>query len=141
MAPWDLLDEGFRESNRQQADDIGRKLDAVACGIAPLYGLTGSRFAFSDDEIERMARLEHSRWMDERRRAGVRYAPGPSTSRTHPYLVDWESLPFDAQEIDRRAVREIPGLLDDIGFQIYRKHVADAPRGRVATAAAPTYSI
>ena len=82
MAPWDLLDEGFRESNRQQADDIGRKLDAVACGIAPLYGLTGSRFAFSDDEIERMARLEHSRWMDERRRAGVRYAPGPSTSRS-----------------------------------------------------------
>lgn len=133
LADWDELDDRLKESNRRQADDIGRKLEAISCGIAPSNGPGVPAFEFTDPEVLQLARLEHARWRREREEAGWRYAPGVKRDSTHPYLVEWESLPEEVREIDIRAVREIPALAARAGFQIYRRSTAS----RAAPSASP----
>ncbi|MDH7487216.1 MAG: NAD-binding protein [Anaerolineae bacterium] len=122
MVPWDELPEGLKESNRRQADHIGVKLRAVGCAIAPLTDWEAERFQFTAEEVERMAEMEHQRFVEERRRAGWTYAPGPKDleRRTSPDLVPWDELPASEKEKDRHTVRELPRLLARAGLQVYR---------------------
>ena len=94
----------------------------MGCGIEPLTTWDPPQFEFTPEEIERMARLEHKRWVEERRMNGWTYAPAPKNikKKTTPYLVPWEELTEDIKELDRNTVRDLPGLLARIGFQIYR---------------------
>ena len=88
MVPWDELPEHLRDSNRDQAAHIGVKLRELGCGLAPLTDWDEPLFAFTADEVERLARLEHDRWVDERRRAGWRPGPAKDVDRKiSPYLV------------------------------------------------------
>ncbi len=121
MAPWEELPESLRESNRQAADHIGLKLKAVACALAPLTDWEADRFQFSTAEVELMARLEHERFVRERRTAGWKPGPRDPKRRTTPYLVSWEELPEEMMELDRNQVRALPALLARAGFQVYRK--------------------
>ena len=120
---WSLLAEPLRESNRQQADHISAKLRAVDCELAPLVDWSEEPHQFSSEEIERLARMEHDRWLDERRKGGWRYASGPKDlmKKTSPSLVGWDDLPEDAKDIDRQTVRALPAFLARAGFRIFRR--------------------
>jgi len=122
MVPWERLPEPVKESNRRQVDHIGLKLKAVGCGLAPLTDWDAASFAFTPEEIERMARMEHERWCEDRRREGWRHAPGPKNpqAKTHPALLPWEELPEADKAINRASVREMPAFLAQAGLQIYR---------------------
>jgi hypothetical protein len=121
MVPWDALSDHLKESNRQQADDIGIKLKAVHCSAAPLLNLDEPLFEFSQDEIELLARMEHDRWMTARQQDGWRHGPKKDNeAKTHPCLVPYEKLPPDEQDKDRNAVRQIPPLLAKVGFRVHR---------------------
>lgn len=122
MMPWEQLPESVKESNRRQVDHIGLKLKAVGCGIAPLTDWDAASFAFTPEEVERMARMEHERWCEERHREGWRHAPGPKNAqaKTHPALLPWEELPEADRAINRTAVREMPAFLAQAGLQVYR---------------------
>ena len=122
LAPWEELPRALVESNRSQADDIGRKLKAVRCDIAPLTDWDAELFAFTRQEVEQMAQLEHQRWTGSLLRDGWRYAAGPKNAekRTHPALVGWDALPEEEQEKDRVLVRGLPSFLASAGFQVYR---------------------
>jgi hypothetical protein len=49
------------------------------------------------------------------------YLPGPDrAARQHPDLVPWTDLNENARNKDRNAVREIPSILQQAGFQIIR---------------------
>lgn len=125
MAPWDSLPEHLREANRQQADDIGCKLRAVRCTAAPQLDWAEPLFEFTAEEVERLARMEHERWMAAKIRDGWRYGPRKDAgSRTHPCLVPYDRLSADEQEKDRSAVRLIPATLAKVGFRVHRS----APR-------------
>ena len=52
---WDELDESRKESSRAQARHIAVKLASIGCAIAPLRDWGASDFAFSDEEVERLA--------------------------------------------------------------------------------------
>jgi hypothetical protein len=124
--PWDQLDEGIRDSNRQQADHIPVKLRAVSCECVPEADAPGgARFTFTDSEVELLARMEHARWCAERFIAGWR--PGPERDRRRklsPALVPFDALEATMQENDRNAVRAIPRLLSEqLGLAIRRKAV------------------
>lgn len=123
IVDWDKLPDHLKESNWRQADDIGKKLKAVGCGIVPLTDWGAGLFEFEPDEIELLARMEHDRWMKEKLDDGWKYAPGPKNNekKTHPSLVSWEELSEEEREKDRSAVRNIPKLLAQAGFQIYRR--------------------
>lgn len=121
MVPWDELPEHLRDSNRDQAAHIGVKLRELGCGLAPLTDWDEPLFTFSADEVERLARMEHDRWVDERRRAGWRPGPVKDVERKiSPYLVPWEALTEPVRDQDREPVRQLPRFLAGAGFKIIR---------------------
>ncbi len=126
MVPWDELPEHLKESNRRQADHIGVKLQTVGCGIAPLTDWStvevweAESFTFSPAEVERMAEMEHERFVEERLRAGWRPGPDDPSKRISPDLVPWDQLPETVKELDRDSVRGLPVFLAKAGFQLYR---------------------
>nr|MBC7244260.1 NAD-binding protein [Chloroflexota bacterium] len=122
LVPWEELPEELRESNRCQAEHIMVKLKAVGYGIAPLTDWDAERFQFTAEEVERMAQMEHQRFVEERLRAGWTYALGPKNMKrkTSPILVPWEELPEYEKEKDRNMVCELPRVLARAGLQVYR---------------------
>lgn len=57
--------------------------------------------------------------MQERRAEGKVYGR-TRTGHQHPDLVDWQYLSETARDKDRVAVRELPAILREAGFQILR---------------------
>jgi hypothetical protein len=127
MVPWEQLPEGMRESNRRQADHIGVKLRAIGCDVEPLDEWDADPFEFSPEEVERLAGMEHARWMDERLSQGWRLGARDDARRLHPDLVPWEQLSEPTRDYDRGAVLHIPELLAQVGLQVRRDPRA-APR-------------
>ncbi|MDP9870249.1 MULTISPECIES: RyR domain-containing protein [Streptosporangium] len=120
LLPWPELPETLKKANRSQAQDIGRKLKAVGAVLAsrvnPELG-----FTFTDAEIERLAAMEHRRWMDERAEEGWTHGPSRDTVRKrHPDMEDWARLPESSKEKDRNVIRHLPAVLAMAGFQIVR---------------------
>lgn len=119
--PWDQLPEYLQESNRRQAADIPAKLRAIGCRIVPIEHGPQDGFRLSETEVERLAELEHERWLEERREGGWTSAPTRDiTGKSTPYLVAWRELPDEAQELDREPVRAIPELLALVGLTATR---------------------
>ena len=119
MVPWENLSEALKESNRDQANHIGAKLRAVGCGIAVSTDWREPLIAFSQAEIELMARMEHDRWLRERRQAGWKSGRKDIGKRRSPYLVPWDELTEDIKERDRVFIRDLPKFLAGAGFKIY----------------------
>ncbi len=123
MQPWSELAEGFKRSNRSQADDIIHKLERVRCGYRPLRVGDGkpAAFQFTKKELELLSEGEHERWMKERTDAGYTYGSLRDEARkTHPYLIPWSKLSEKIKEYDRQTVRGIPDFLAGAGFEVYR---------------------
>jgi uncharacterized membrane protein len=119
LRPWDELPEDLKEANRAQARHVGEKLAELGCIMVPTFDPT-LPFAYRDeDEVLRLARLEHDRWVQER--SGQGYVHGAvREGRFHPDLVPWEQLTPEAREKDIQAVRNIPAMLAALGFQVLR---------------------
>jgi voltage-gated potassium channel Kch len=127
LRPWAELDESYRESNRQQADHIPVKLRAVGCRAVPG---AGAPFAFTPEEVELLARMEHARWSARHWLAGWTWGPVRNDAeRVHDCLVPWEQLGEAFRENDRNAVRMIPELLALVGQRIEREVRIQIPAG------------
>jgi voltage-gated potassium channel Kch len=121
MVDWDRLPEPLRESNRDQARDIARKLAVVGCEVAAWTDWDAAPVVFTDEEVERLARLEHDRWMQEKLDDG--WEAGPIEDRdgkVHPALVPWDQLTDDVKDLDRNPVRAIPVTLVRAGLTVVR---------------------
>jgi hypothetical protein len=120
---WEDLDEGFRESSRQQAAHLFVKLRALGCAAAAQSDPRPAVAAFEPDEVELLAHMEHARWVAERILAGWTCAPGPKDveRKTSPYLVPWDQLPPEVQQYDRDFVILIPALLAADNRKICRR--------------------
>ena len=114
--------EGYRNSNRHQADDIGRKLAALGYRIRPWVELKAMDFSFDEEtEVEPLARQEHIRFMEERISQGWRYGSKRDNERKlNPDLLEWNDPRFTqiAKDKDYSAVRNIPAYLLEAGFQL-----------------------
>ncbi|GAA4559858.1 RyR domain-containing protein [Planotetraspora kaengkrachanensis] len=120
MVGWDALPPRLKAANRGQAEDIGRKLAAIGCALAPRVE-PDLEFAFKDHEIERLSQMEHERWLKNLIRNGWTWGPiRDAERRRHPDLDSWDRLSAEAREKDRDTVRSLPGILADAGFQIVR---------------------
>jgi hypothetical protein len=137
MTSWDNLDGDRREANRAQARDIGAKLDTIGCRVG--RGTAARGFAFTDEELETLARHEQLRWAAQRTAAGWVYgATRNDAAKVHPCLVSWDELPESEKDKDRDAVRNIPAVLAAAGFRVIRERrpgpVASRTRGSTGTA-------
>lgn len=119
--PWDELPEALRESNRQAAAALAAGLHEVDLDLLPLYRWDDGGQPLTDGEVEVLARREHDRWAEERRRAGWRHGERRDDgARTNPLLVAWEELAEADRERNRQAVRELPAMLARAGLDIVR---------------------
>jgi hypothetical protein len=122
LAPWGELPEQLRDSNRDQADHIVEKLEAIGCTVEPARDGAAAPFSFTQAEIERLAELEHDRWVAERRAAGwTQGVERDVANKVTPYLVSWDELSEEVREWDREPVRRIPELLAGVGLEIRRR--------------------
>jgi hypothetical protein len=119
---FDELPEDKKRSNRDAAEDIPTKLLAIGHGIRRIpEGYPARTPDIIDEEVEVLARMEHDRWCREQRMQGYVWGPKKDLARkVHPFLVRWEDLLDEVKDYDREAVRAIPVILRDLGFEIYR---------------------
>jgi TrkA-N domain len=111
LVPWDELPPRLRTENRRFVDGIPAKLELADCTVipSPLADPGNGRFQFAPEMVERLARMEHERWM---RSQSTRRASQPAL------FLPWEELPADQKEKDRNPVREIPAMLARAGFEV-----------------------
>jgi len=125
MSDWETLPHYLKESNREQAADILVKLQRIGCTV---HKVTHRRVVlpkFTEEDIERMAEMEHTRWNAERLRGGWKLGKKKdATNKISPYLVTWASLSEEAKEWDREIVRKIPELLAKVGLEIRRSKLS-----------------
>jgi hypothetical protein len=126
MRDWAELPAYKQESNFAQAEHIGFKLRAIEAALTT--AAPAEPFQFRDGEVLKLAKLEHLRWMDERRAAGFAWGPKREANH-HPDLVDWPNLPDDSRQKDIDAVEQLPDLLRAAGLFIARLQVAGTNDG------------
>jgi TrkA-N domain/RyR domain len=125
MKSWEDLDPDYQESNRRQAEHMGHKLRAINCYLHPQDASSlaiSDAAAFHQDvlldsfelwEIERLAEMEHRRWIAERSLAGWRYGSAKNPQRwENPNLQPWKELSEQIKDYDLKAVEDIPALLN-----------------------------
>lgn len=119
LGPWAHLNEGLKDSNRQQADHLAVKLRAIGCEMIPAGSSSHlPRRTINPQEMEVLAKMEHVRWNADRFLAG--WTPGEKNTaelRT-PYLVSWDELSEEIRDYDREAVRNLPVLAQEMGMRI-----------------------
>jgi TrkA-N domain/RyR domain len=123
LVPWGELDESLKESNRLFADGVAEKLEAAGCTVvpAPLADPNEPGFAFSEEEVEELARGEHDRWCRDLERQGWRHGDTKDPARKlHPQLVPWQELSEAERDKDRDPVRALPEMLALVGFELKR---------------------
>lgn len=117
---WNELPEAFRASNLDHARHIRTKLETAGYRAIADHAAAACDFEFSEAEVAILARMEHDRWVDERRDGrwmSGRYDPDRHTT---PHLVTWEELSEEMREVDRMFVRAIPAVLATLGYRIVR---------------------
>jgi hypothetical protein len=111
LATWDSLPEDLRQSNRQQVVDFKRKLQCIGLTYGPAFGEVSEPYVLSDDQIEKLSKMEHDRWIAERLAGGWTYGEKDVIHKMNPSLVCWICLTTKMQDFDRNAMREFPALL------------------------------
>jgi hypothetical protein len=119
MVRWEDLSENLRESNRNQAEHISEKMRLFGYDIAMTTDWDTKLVKFPADEVEEMAKMEHTRWANERLQAGWKFGPAKDDIRKiNPTLVSWEELSEEEKDKDRNTVIGIPEFLAKAGFQL-----------------------
>jgi hypothetical protein len=114
VAHWDRLPAALKESDYGQADDIPNKLKMV--GLQLTKG--GRPLVLTEEQIERLAEVEHGRYNVERLTAGWRLGHRQIRRLTSPHLKPWKDLTKEVQEYDREAVRNISTALEDLDWGV-----------------------
>ncbi len=120
VTPWEALADHLKESNRAQARHIGVKLREAGCILTPLTAWNAERFQFTDEEVERLAEMEHVRWLEERRQAGWIRGQKDTTQKKSQHLVPWHELSADVKDWDRSTIRSLPRFLAQVDLEIVR---------------------
>lgn len=121
IVPWDELPGDLKEGNRQQADDIRRKLSIVGCGTSPMADWDEPLFQFTEGEKDLLAREEHDRWWESKKQQGWVHGPvKDGDAKTHPCMIPYDELPQCERQKDIDTVCLIPELLARIGFRVCR---------------------
>ncbi len=125
LRPWKELDAEYKAANRAQAANIVSALKNIGYSVVHRVDWDQPPITFTGDEVEKLAEMEHVRWMDDRKRR--RWTPGPRDleKKTSPYLVLWKDLEERIREYDRVFVRDYPAILAKVDLALIKR--PDAP--------------
>ncbi|WP_369390347.1 DUF1003 domain-containing protein [Streptomyces sp. CG1] len=116
--PWHELPEVQKEANLLQARQLGDRLAAIGCLMVPTSD-PDLTVAFTEEEAQVLARLEHEHRSLERGADGAASLPGQRDGRQSD-LVPWDELSDHTRAQAVEAVRRVPAVLADVGFQVLR---------------------
>ena len=118
LVEYQNLPDDLKDASRANVGDIPRKLHQLGYRIETGDDQSGL-FIFSDTDVNRLAQLEHQRWMEHRLETGWTLGPKTNPSRkTHASLVAWDDLSEGERDKDREMIRSIPEILAAAGFVI-----------------------
>jgi len=122
LKDWFDLPENLKESNRQQFLHNFIKIFSEDYLIRERKPDEIKIIKFSKAEVERMAEMEHGRWNFERVLDGWQYGTIKDVDKKiNPSIVPWKELPEKVKNWDRNAIKKIPEVLAQIGYEIYPK--------------------
>jgi hypothetical protein len=123
LKPWEALPETFRRANLDEAAGATQILETAGFSVRGAEcAHPASPPVFTAGEIERMAEMEHGRWVVERLRDGWRLGKKRDDAlKRHPCLVAWADLPECFREYDRQAVAAFSSILARAGLAICRR--------------------
>ncbi len=126
LVSWEDLPDTLKHSNRRHAGYMGIKLAQIGCYIIPVTDLKPGLIEFTDEEIEKMAIMEHDHWVEERLESGWKFGPTKNIEKKlSPSLIPWEALSKEEKDKDREPVREMPAFLAGVGFQVCRREIKE----------------
>lgn len=121
MVSWNELPNRLKDSNTRQAENIWKMLHKIHCTIALSSGDREPLFAFTDNEVELLAEMEHERWVDERVKKGWVYVGNrDDVQKIHDCIIPWADLSEMQKMKDRNAVRALPAILSRVYLKIAR---------------------
>jgi ppGpp synthetase/RelA/SpoT-type nucleotidyltranferase len=123
LMAWENLDKKLQNSNLKQVAFYGLLLERAGLSIRkaeqPVPAIISE--LVSTGEYEFMARMEHARWNAERLLEGWTFGPQKDISRKiSPCLVAWDNLDDQTKSYDFDPVNNIPVLLQQIGYEVYK---------------------
>lgn len=118
-APWEALNEDYRRSHLVLAKNIFIVLKEFGYKVS-IKTNWDENLNFPDGAVVRMAARIHNLWVEDRRSAGWKFAPGAKNqhAKTNPNLVDFNQLSEEAKQFDLDVVKALPALLTKSGIQI-----------------------
>ncbi|EED31768.1 TrkA-N domain family protein [gamma proteobacterium NOR5-3] len=116
VAPWSELPPHKKKANQNAASHMDVKLRLCNCTALSRHAADpDTEFPPSNEMLEKLAQLEHRRWMADKYLSGYSYGDTRDEDRMlHPDLVPWESLSESDKDKDRENILAIPGLLDSV---------------------------
>lgn len=111
LVSWDELPELLKEANRNQADHAAIKCHFLTGNTFPSVGEV--RTALTSENKAILAKMEHQRWVAEKKLAGWRYTSGNKdpVKRRSPSLINWEELSNEEQQKDIDTLDLLPALV------------------------------
>jgi len=118
--PYDKLSEKEKDNNRNNVRDIPNKLACVGYKMVKNQN-NENPIIFTSYEIEKLAKMEHERWMQEKLGNGWQYAKKTDRAeKLHKSLIPWEKLSEEEKGKDRNLVKGIPKILSKAGYNIIK---------------------
>ncbi|MGD0262411.1 MAG: RyR domain-containing protein [Verrucomicrobiota bacterium] len=132
LRPWEQLSPDLQLSNFHQIAYAENILKTARLGVReltdPNLPLLDMEEVIDEEEIRRLAEMEHGRWNAERLSRGWKYAETREVpNKRSPYIVPWTELPESIREYDYNIVRKWPRTFRAAGLEIYSLSEADAP--------------
>ncbi|KAH8670088.1 hypothetical protein BGZ61DRAFT_460542 [Ilyonectria robusta] len=119
LVHWAQLDEELKESSRAHAMSISQKLRNISCYLSEKQGTREPIIEFTRDQVEILAQVEHDRFNSERLQKQWGLGERSPEKRKSPFLIPWDDLAGEWQEIDRAMVKAYPSILRPEGYVIY----------------------
>ncbi len=114
----------LRRSCLEQARGFWDKAALLGCAVVAADALPKGAMrveALSEADVEALARVEHDRWVAERRADGWTLGPAKDVARkVSPHLVPYDALSEQAKDYDREPVRALPSQLAAVGLALVR---------------------
>ena len=124
LAPWEELDEFYKEGHRSRIRFLGEKLEGydVSIGLRPVLPNTADAISeLYGPTLELLAGIEHERWMRDKKAQGWRLGKYDRELKLTPELLPYDELDDEIRERIRRSLRALPMYLGEIGYELYTK--------------------